>query len=434
MYVRKILTGVAATVVGMAGVVPMAYADGPLTFTNSATEAVGTTPSGVTVVVRKTPVGDTKVVSAEVSPADPAALPDEFLVPVNAKAGAGILDLYEDFDVKPNGWSDVVALTFTFSRPVRDPRLHVFGTGGVVTDLSKDRRDDYWSGVRLVGGTPSTPTFSKVAGFPGYRVTRTTIAPERVHSATTTTCGVVYTCGTVQVNGTLNSFTIMLRARDVRRGGEAGTSQMWGAFKLSLYEDDSDAPASYGAASHILTDTSLGRDVTPDHTDTDSFTPRTLRVGADADDALEAEGPAPLAGNASTYSLDVPVRAGSASSLGGWIDFDRNGSFDAGERAQAQVEAGASSGTLTWTVPKTVRPGATWLRLRAAATADGVERPTGWADSGEVEDYPITLAQRMATVAPPAVQRDKPSVRTDKSDKREGRMYRRWIRQYRNFR
>ncbi|MEU4549677.1 GEVED domain-containing protein [Nonomuraea dietziae] len=416
MYVRKVLTGVAAALVGMAGVVPMAYADGPQTFTNSATEAQGSTSSGVRVTVRKTPVGGTRVVWAQVAPADPAALDDEFLVPANAKAGAGILDLYEDFEVTPNGWSDVVALTFTFSRPVRDPRLHVYGTGGVVTEGNE--RDDYWAGLRLMGGTPSTPTFSKVAGFPGYRVTDDTIVPERFTRTRTTTCGVVYTCGTVQVNGTLRSFTIMLRARDVRYRDDAGRPQMWGAFKLSLYEDGSDAPASYGAASHILTDTFLGNGVTADHTATDSVTPRALRQGTDTDDAIAAGGPPPLAGNARTYTLAVPVGGPSEAALAGWIDFDRNGKFDVGERAQASAEAGSTTRELTWSVPRTVRPGATWLRLRTAATDDGVARPTGWADSGEVEDYQIALAER---VAMEPQERPVKAERPDRWDNRDRR-------------
>ncbi|MEU4323625.1 GEVED domain-containing protein [Nonomuraea dietziae] len=416
MYVRKVLTGVAAVLVGMAGIVPMAHADGPQTFTNSATEAHGSTASGVQVTVRKTPVGGTKVVWAQVAPADPAALDDEFLIPANAKAGAGILDLYEEFEVNPNGWSDVVALTFTFSRPVRDPRLHVYGTGGVVTEGTE--RDDYWAGLRLMGGTPATPTFSKVAGFPGYRVTDDTIVPERFTRTRTTTCGVVYTCGTVQVNGTLRSFTIMLRARDVRYRGDAGSPQMWGAFKLSLYEDASDAPASYGAASHILTDTYLGNGVTADHTTVDSVTPRALRQEADTDDAIAAGGPPPVEGNARTYTLAVPVGGPSEAALAGWIDFDRNGKFDPGERAQASAEEASTTRELTWSVPRNVKPGATWLRLRTSSTAEDVTRPTGWADSGEVEDHQITLAER---VAPAPVERPARAERPDKGDDRDRR-------------
>ncbi|MEU7899843.1 GEVED domain-containing protein [Nonomuraea sp. NPDC049152] len=396
-----------AAFVGAAGIVPLAYAGGsPAAFINSSTEATGDTPSGVLVTIRKTMLNGTRVGSARVSPSDPAAPADEYLSPVNAKADAGIIDRYEDFRVNVNGWSDVAELTFTFSRPVRDPRLHVFGTGGAAEDAF-GRRDDYWAGVELVGGAPTMPRFSNAAGFPGYVVTDTTIAPERVTRTTPTTCGVVYTCGTVQVNGTITSFTIRLRARNVRTLGDAGGAHLWGAFKLSLYEDDSDAPTSYGAATHTITDAFIGQDTTADNVDTLSFDPRALRQNSDTDDALPQGTSLGLQGNATTYSLIVPVRARSAAELAGWIDFDRNGRFDAEERAHAQVEHGADFERLTWNVPSTVVPGSTWLRLRMAATSAGVEQPTGWADSGEVEDYPFGLARREAVTPkaePPTIE------------------------------
>ncbi|MFE3454160.1 GEVED domain-containing protein, partial [Nonomuraea sp. NPDC059194] len=393
---RVVLAGVTAAFVGAAGIVPLAHAGAwPAAFTNSAIEAAGDTPSGIKVTITKTMLNGARVGSAEVSPSDPGAPPDEYLSPVNAKADAGIVDRYEEFRVNVNGWSDVAELTFTFSRPVRDPRLHVFGTGGM-DDGAFGRRDDYWAGVELVRGTPTMPTFSRVAGFPGYEVTDTSITPERIYRSDATTCGVVYTCGTVQVNGTVTSFTIKLRARNLRTLGYAGRQHLWGAFKVSLYEDDSDAPTSYGAASHAITDVFIGEDATPDHVDTLSFDPR--RVRADADDAFPKEEieELQLEDDASTYSLDVPVVAGSEAELAGWIDFDRDGRFGTDERASTEIEPGAERGTLMWIVPGTTKGGDTWLRLRAAASSSGVKEAAGWADSGEVEDYRFRLGERTA--------------------------------------
>ncbi|MGW4470069.1 GEVED domain-containing protein [Nonomuraea sp. NPDC004354] len=392
---RVILAGMTAAFVGVTGIVPFAYASGrPASFTNSSTEAVGDTPSGVMVTVRKVMVNGSQVGSAEVSRADPAAPPDEYLMPVNAKAEAGIVDRYENFTVEANEWSDVAELTFTFSRPVRDPRLHVFGTGGRAEDLS-GRRDDYWAGVELVSGTPTMPSFSRVAGFPGYEVTGTSIVPERVYRVHSTTCGVVYTCGTVQVNGTVTSFTIRLRARNVRTRGDAGTPHLWGAFKLSLHEDDSDAPSSYGPASHAITDIFIGENATADNADTLSFEARAIRGDADTDDALSGD-ELVLEDDATAYSLTVPIRSASDAVLAGWIDFDRDGRFDDEERALAEVDRRDDSETLTWNLPESMQAGSTWMRLRVTARPEGVERPTGWADSGEVEDYRFDLPQRVA--------------------------------------
>ncbi|WP_431902842.1 GEVED domain-containing protein [Nonomuraea sp. bgisy101] len=393
---RVFLAGVTAALVGAAGIVPFAYAgERPISFTNSPTEAAGDTPSGVTVAITKTMLNGSRVGSARVSPTDPQAPADEYLIPANAKADAGIVDRYEDFKVDVNGWADVAELTFTFSRPVRDPRLHVFGTGGV-TEGPEGRRDDYWPGVDLVRGTPTMPTFTNAAGFPGFTVTDTSIVPDRVYRVASTTCGVVYTCGTVQVNGTITSFTIRLRARNVRTMGDAGVPHLWGAFKLSLYEDDSDAPASYGAASHAITDTFIGEDVTADNINTLSFMPRGLRQNTDTDDGLKPEDIQRLPDGATSYSLEVPVRSGSGADLAGWIDFDRDGRFEASERTDANVDAGAGKHTLTWNVPEAVGQGSTWMRLRIAATSGGVADSTGWADSGEVEDYQLALPRREA--------------------------------------
>ncbi|MEV0391022.1 GEVED domain-containing protein [Nonomuraea sp. NPDC050643] len=373
---------------------PVAHAESaPSSFTNSATTASGRTPSGVRVTVRKTPIGTTQVASAESLPASPSAPDDEYLVPDNAKTTAGFIDLYEHFATEPRAWSDVATLTFTFSRPVRDPHLHIFGTGGSSGD-SEDR-DDYWPAIELVSGTPAKPTFSQVAGFPGYRTTTTSIEPEWMFSAESTTCGVVYTCGTVKVNGTVSAFTIKLKAHDARQGSGGATPQLWAAFKLSLTEDGSDAPDSYGAASHAITDSLLGQAVSADHTDAVSMTPRALATDTDGDDAVTVA-QARIVTDGRTCALKIPVRAGSPSDVTGWIDFDHDGRFDPAERATVQVAKSATTAKLSWTIPQPLRTGATWMRLRLTARAKAAVSPTGWADSGEVEDHRIQLVRQGA--------------------------------------
>ncbi|WP_143590129.1 GEVED domain-containing protein [Thermoactinospora rubra] len=359
------------------------------TIVNSPREAQTVTPSGVTVTVTKTMLDGAVVRKAEALPADRTAPADEFLEPVNAKAAPGISDLYEEFRVRPNGWTGVARLTFKFSEPVRNPRLHVAGTGGATAD-GKGNDERYWPALRLVGA--GEQFFSRAAGFPGFVVDDTAIMPRNVSAPGELTCGIVYMCGSAQVNGTMTEFTVELLARNVREKAAAGEPFLWGVFRISLEEDDSDAPASYGAASHVVTRTYLGKNVTADQLGTLSFEPRRLSA-QDDDDTLGSLGSARMTDlrPGRQVSLTVPATTPSRAALSGWLDFDRDGTFESGEVARTTTATGVNDATLTWTVPADVRSGSTWLRLRLADSATQVAAPTGWAASGEVEDHPFTI-------------------------------------------
>lgn len=94
----------------------------------------------------------------------------------------------------------------------------------------------------------------------------------------------------------------------------------------------------------------------------------------------------------------MPVSPGpSGATLAGWIDFDGDGRFDATERAQVEVQPGASSATLEWIVPPDVAAGDTWARLRIARDPAQVVAADGFADAGEVEDQAIRLSVGAAT-------------------------------------
>ncbi|GAA5037330.1 hypothetical protein HNP84_003105 [Thermocatellispora tengchongensis] len=368
---------------------PRTGESGQSRFTNTPQRATGITPSGVRVTVEKIPARGAYVASAQTLPADPAAPPDEYMLPANAKAVAGFSDRYEGFGVAADGWSHVATLRFSFSQPVRNPRLHISGTGGATAN-DDGARDAYWAGLRLSGGTPATPTFTKSAGFPGYTVSSTRIMPGRSLPAGRPACGVVYLCGSAQVDGTVTSFTVELHTRNVRYNGGAGAPFFYGAFRVTLEEDHSDAPASYGAASHTVTDAFLGGGATADQPGSVAFTPRALP--RDTDDAL-ARTPAPIRirSQRGRHWLTVPVATRSATVLSGWLDLDRDGVFEPGERARNPLPAKATRATLSWPIPPGTRPGASWLRLRLA-TPGQAETPTGWADSGEVEDHPVLIS------------------------------------------
>lgn len=83
-------------------------------------------------------------------------------------------------------------------------------------------------------------------------------------------------------------------------------------------------------------------------------------------------------------------------SVAGWIDWNHNGVFDAGEASTNTPACPAGGGTvsLTFAVPGTVLPSggtmSTFLRLRIASTTSDLT-PTGVSTSGEVEDYPMVI-------------------------------------------
>ncbi|MCD9027451.1 CshA/CshB family fibrillar adhesin-related protein [Luteimonas sp. BDR2-5] len=87
--------------------------------------------------------------------------------------------------------------------------------------------------------------------------------------------------------------------------------------------------------------------------------------------------------------LTQTIQCMGTGTVAGWIDFDRNGTFDAGERAEAICSGGSAA--LAWTVPATAQAGTSYVRLRFASDPAQVQLPTGEAADGEVEDHAISI-------------------------------------------
>lgn len=111
------------------------------------------------------------------------------------------------------------------------------------------------------------------------------------------------------------------------------------------------------------------------------------RVGMCQDDEDGVTLPAAFAA-CSTASIDVA--ASEAARLDGWIDWNRNGVFDAGEQVATNTALAAGSNTLNVPVPCTAVPGSTYARFRISRA--GNLGPTGGAPDGEVEDYPVSVS------------------------------------------
>ncbi|WP_375430401.1 GEVED domain-containing protein [uncultured Friedmanniella sp.] len=176
----------------------------------------------------------------------------------------------------------------------------------------------------------------------------------------------------------------------------------------AAYDDASDGPAR-AALGHLR----LGPQVTADSdAEGGGGGPGTART--DSGDDGTGPLPASAVGRKQRVAAVVAVTASAAPArLCGWIDVDRDQTFETAERSCLDLDAGATSATLWWVVrPKTA--GSSYARFRIGASAAQVEQPTGSSGPGEVEDYPVRFDRdasalpRLAmttTVSPTSVSR-----------------------------
>lgn len=94
-----------------------------------------------------------------------------------------------------------------------------------------------------------------------------------------------------------------------------------------------------------------------------------------------------------TYSVHVNVTNKSTTNamLSGWIDFNKNGVFGSSERVQAIIYPDTRNLVLTWSGLSDLTEGRTYARFRLATNASEVTKPTGFASSGEVQDYSLLI-------------------------------------------
>ncbi len=210
------------------------------------------------------------------------------------------------------------------------------------------------------------------------------------------------------------------------------------AIGVVLLSDFGDAPSSYGDAMHVIGDMPLSQDSIGSSGSADAAgtassgfvlaqfqSPSIDYLGtrgpdaepasqsgfaANGDDANglyqdEENGwPAQyksLSGLLAGGQLSVPVTCKGSGFVTGWIDFNVNGVFDAGERSQ--IAACSGTAQLQWTVPQDVKATASgnnsYVRLRYATRAAEIQNATGFAQDGEVEDHAITILQPKLSIA-----------------------------------
>lgn len=296
---------------------------------------------------------------------------------------------------------------------VKNPRLHISRIGGNVTTTTLG---NVYFGVSLGLTTSGLTMNAPAAGSNNLAVSSNTISLANTSSAITGLCSATGAatagCGTIPFTGTTSqlAFNIGATRNTTAVAWNVGTattpvlnSQDGWFISVTFDEDFSDAPSSFNgvqAPSHIVSDLALGSSIDADNTTTLSSTtsPSAVAAGTNnngtngdgADEDAINNFPA-LFTSSTSYSLNVPISGASrAGQVCGWIDFNINNTFDAGERACTAFASGATSGTLSWSGLSGIVAGNRYVRLRAGYNTTQVQSPTGLADSGEVEDYLLT--------------------------------------------
>ncbi|MGO4589646.1 DUF7507 domain-containing protein [Paenarthrobacter sp. 2TAF44] len=318
--------------------------------------------------------------------------------------------------------SGLGTVTIAFSQPVRNPVLNIAGLGGNVNAYGNKKGPvDKQSQLHAVLNLATTGlTMTKLSGgnlsVSGNAITatndnagtqcNTTVQgndPQPVNAQATAACGAV------RINGIVTSLTFNITAVFVQTTSalppyttndvqDPDHNQDNYVIAMTVPQDFGDAPATYdqsNAAWAVLSDVTLGPNVTEDNATVANGT-ASPNAGSTAAQDLMDDGVtlAPMTQGATSYSTTVAISGASKPGRTcAWIDFNKNGKFDnPAEQACASFQPGATTATLTWTVPAGVTAGTTYARFRIGYTAAQIESPIGGSNSGEVEDYIFTIA------------------------------------------
>ncbi|MEW4354101.1 GEVED domain-containing protein [Streptococcus pneumoniae] len=181
--------------------------------------------------------------------------------------------------------------------------------------------------------------------------------------------------------------------------------------------DEGDAPESYGAASHIISDKVSQPYLGSRKADLDIAAEDAPKERFKTDDLFNEadEGARQLVGDAevhvtasgeetyklhkadeSTYTLKIKAspNANAEAFVYAWADFNNDGKFDDSERSELLTVNAQGDYDLTWNnVPQMVDPSVrkVAIRTRIALNQFDIEKPTGIAYTGEVEDFEVQV-------------------------------------------
>ncbi len=206
--------------------------------------------------------------------------------------------------------------------------------------------------------------------------------------------------GTTDTNTANNSSTVTAAVTaDFGDAPDTGTGTGVTNYRTMLSDD--------GPRHALVSGLSLGTAAT------DADSGALQNAAANADDTTgtdDEDGVAsfPIVPTTVSQPVSVPVSVtnstGSAASLVGYLDFNKDGDFgDAGETSSTVTVVSSASNPrsfdVSFTVPANVTAGTTYARFRLGNVASEVSASMGAASSGEVEDYLVTVGEPDLSVA-----------------------------------
>lgn len=160
--------------------------------------------------------------------------------------------------------------------------------------------------------------------------------------------------------------------------------------------DVTDAPVSYGNATHTITGIRLGATVDADSGLLNNATAN----GDDTNNTDDEDGVTltPLLPTGEITIVPVSIQNGSGF-LNVWFDWNADGDFaDAGEQMITNQAVAVGATNLNIAVPVTAIIGPTFARFRVCTNntaLDNCSSPRGTVQSGEVEDYQFTVSRKL---------------------------------------
>lgn len=176
-------------------------------------------------------------------------------------------------------------------------------------------------------------------------------------------------------------------------GYNANTTLYLTTFGWDVQKDYSDAPATYGDATHrLVTGIQLGSLIDIE-TASQASAAATGDDTSGVDDEDGVSSLPPLAIGSSSYTIPAAnIAATGTGKIHAWIDFNRNGTFQSTEYATVNVAGGVLSGNLVFTGLPAMTVGSTVARFRFTSDAAITSAtPSGVATDGEVEDYQLQI-------------------------------------------
>ena len=189
------------------------------------------------------------------------------------------------------------------------------------------------------------------------------------------------------------------RRQNANRGSQGVRIMESLESRVLLAADFGDALASYGTlladngARHeiVAGGPTLGLSV---DAETDGI-PSSNAAGDDVsnlplDDENGVQFTGPIIVGAASATVTVTVEnAPNGAKLDAWVDFNADGTFDAGDQIADSVTVSEGVNIVTFSVPSIAAAGNTFARFRLSTVGD--LGPTGAAADGEVEDYHVTI-------------------------------------------